>query len=193
MDEIACDKTPISYDMARYASETRQICHAAHTMSAAEYEKEMANPNLAAFGVVFFPKEWIIWHTELGGDAGQYGFIELMRGKQQLALTPKELRAAIEGIATLQLFSKEPGKIEWHGATEVGGYAVEFYSQEQMGMFGVVLSECLVLSRYTDGTAESHKSRIVGTYCEASMGEPLDQTKAEIAIAAIRHRPELAH
>jgi hypothetical protein len=112
---------------------------------------------------------------------------------QPLALTTKDLHAAIESVARLQLFSNEPGKIEWHGATEVGGYAVEFYSQEQMGPFGVVPSECLVLSRYTDGTAKSHNSRIVGTYCEASMGEPLDQHKAETAIAIIRHRPELAH
>jgi hypothetical protein len=189
-DEISCDKSPISYDLSGYSAEIQQSCEV-HHVSAEEFDRAAANEMLEAFGAVFTPREWTTWTCEFGGDGQHYGFVHLSRGKKPLSLTSKDIHAAIEATVRMELFSKTPGRVEWHGATEVAGYAVEFYYSEQNGLFGAVPSECLFFSRYTDGNLNSHRSRIVGTYCEVAAGEPLGKAEAAAAIAGIRYRPEL--
>lgn len=186
---VACANSPITYDVAAFPSDLLQTCEVEIT-SAANYDAmETQMPALFPFTRLFNPRGWQVYTTKLAGDFQQYTFLFLSGGADSQSLADGDIESGIETASKLLMLTDQPGGVQWHGEAEIAGYDVRFYRQGQPT--DELAAECLFFLRYLDGTAQSHKGRIAGYYCNEEAQQPLDNAFAENLVSAIRYRPEL--
>jgi hypothetical protein len=192
--EIACRKSAIAFDVARYSADYEFICKK-EQMNEDKYDKLRATKSknwqeLIDFGEAFLPANSLVETTIMSSGEGHYGSVYLVTAIGPMHLTEPKLKRAIEAITKANPMGVA-GQVAWRASAPIGDYSVDFYEQSfPSDSVGGGPRECMGFVRYLHGTPPDHPQRVIGTYCELGK-TPLDDKRAAAVLDTLLVRPEL--
>jgi hypothetical protein len=192
--EIACEKSGIAFDAARYTAAYEFICKK-EVMDEDKFDKLRATKGrnwqeLIDFGQAFLPPHTLVETTIMSSKEGHYGSVYLVTAIGAHHLSEPKLRQAIEAMTKANPLGVA-GEVTWRAQDTIGDYAIDFYEQRfPESNVGGGPRECMGFVRYIHGLPPDHPQRVIGTYCEIGT-TPISAAHAGAVLETLMVRPEL--